>query len=516
MLTPDQINQIAQSRGDTVVNPNVSPDATQAPTPSWGAAFAPAGDTTTVAAPSIGAKVLGTTPATPSTSAPTPGGFLGKIGNFIGGSKLAQGLGQTLDNIGIDGKSAQDKNNESLQQSMDLQTKLLEKIKSTKDAGGDTTRLEAALQGLNETIAHEGGQAADLGTQGLSDKEVIGSGLQLAANAIPGLDTGASGVLTKGAPALASTLGQKVLEGAATGYVNDVGNKLQNDTTDGAQGKDFTPGLGTAIGAALPLVFKGLSNLFDSSGESILTKAIRPTAADTADGFVAANVKKYGVGGSLGTMLEKTNDKMDELATQLNSTLADSDAKVNLNDVFDKTSSDLGANKLKTFGSNTSMDNALTQLKGEIANAAEDGNVSIPEAQQVKQASGSMGAWLFGQNDPDATARQQVYNAFYKNLKTEIEKNSPDGVQNINNAISELIPIRNAVFRRIPVAARNGAVGLTDMISLAASLSHPGALAFGALGRATKSGAVGNALQNLGTKIGSEGALRAGEILGTK
>jgi len=69
-----------------------------------------------------------------------------------------------------------------------------------------------------------------------------------------------------------------------------------------------------------------------------------------------------------------------------------------------------------------------------------------------------------------------VYNAFYNNIKVAIEDNSPAGVADINQRISQLIPVQNAVIRRIPVAERNGAISLLDMIGMVGSIAHPAAL----------------------------------------
>jgi hypothetical protein len=68
-----------------------------------------------------------------------------------------------------------------------------------------------------------------------TQREVTGSAIQTAANLIPGVGKGAS-------------LGVKALVGAGTGYAMDVGSKIQNN-----QAKPMTPGVGTAIGAGLPV-----------------------------------------------------------------------------------------------------------------------------------------------------------------------------------------------------------------------------------------------------------------------
>jgi len=64
-------------------------------------------------------------------------------------------------------------------------------------------------------------------------KDVVGNAVQSGANLIPGAGVGAK-------------LGAKVLIGAGTGLAMDVGSKLQNNLSP-------TPGVGTAVGAALPI-----------------------------------------------------------------------------------------------------------------------------------------------------------------------------------------------------------------------------------------------------------------------
>src|SRR3990167_5860911 len=69
-------------------------------------------------------------------------------------------------------------------------------------------------------------------------REVAGSAVQLGANFLPGAGIGAS-------------LGRKAIVGAGTGLGMDIGSKLQ-------KGETPTPGIGTAMGGALPVVGAGL------------------------------------------------------------------------------------------------------------------------------------------------------------------------------------------------------------------------------------------------------------------
>src|SRR3990167_5916905 len=110
-------------------------------------------------------------------------------------------------------------------------------------------------------------------------KEVVGSAIQTGANLLPGAGIGAG-------------LARKTAVGLGTGYAFDVGSKLQT-----GQEKPLVPGIGTAVGGALPVVgagigyagrvigrlFKGLgSGLSGVSTETINKIVTNPKAAQVA------------------------------------------------------------------------------------------------------------------------------------------------------------------------------------------------------------------------------------------
>lgn len=334
--------------------------------------------------------------------------------------------------------------------------------------------------------------ASDILKTQLSPKVVGGDVANIA------LTTGAMAApVLKGTTAL-STIGKTAAQGAAFGAGQSGAKALSQDRSAGEVGKAAL--VGGAVSGAISGATSAFGELLKKSGEKITRTVIKPTLADEADGFSMKTIEKHDLGGSLDTMLKKTESKMNQLSTELTKKLAQSDATIDLNDVYEQTAQKLTGNKLKSFGANTSMDRALEQLKGEIADVG-NGAITIPDAQVIKQASGKMGAWQFGVSDPDATARQKVYNAFYSTMKSAIEKNSPEGVREINKQLSELIPVSNAIVRRLPVAERNNLLSLQDMITLTASAMNPSALGGFALSLAQKSGAVGNILSKLGPKV---------------
>lgn len=269
-----------------------------------------------------------------------------------------------------------------------------------------------------------------------------------------------------------------------------------NNATQVAKDTAIGAGIGAAAGGITSLVGKFL----EKTGNRITTSVIKPGKAEIEDGFSVDTINKYNLGGSLKQSFEKTDQAMDALTQQLNAKLAASNSTINLSTVLDDTIKSLEKNSLANFGSTGSMNKAIEQLRNEVLAVGQSGVVSIPEAQVVKRASGHMGAWVYDQTDPDSTARQKVYTAFYRLLKQQIEQNAPEGVREINQELSKLIPVMNALIKRIPVAERNNALSLTDVISLAGATIDPSALTLAVVNRASKSGTVGSALTKLGQK----------------
>lgn len=327
-------------------------------------------------------------------------------------------------------------------------------------------------------------------------------------------------VLTPGGAA--EGLVPTIASGALTGGISSAVDAASNDKS--TAGDITKAGLtGAAAGAATGGLSYGFGKLLEGAGSKIFNTIIKPSQADIKDGFNIDTVKKYDLGGSLSKMYEKTESKLNELSTQLRAKLSSSDSSIDMNKVYEDTVSSLSKDKLKSFGSNTSVDGVVEQLKNEIAHVNPSGTMSIPDAQVVKQASGRMGAWQFGTNDPNATARETVYNAFYRNLKEAIEKESPEGVKEINKQIGELIPISNAVIRRIPVASRNSAISLNDMVGLVGSIIDPKAAISLGLSFAQKSGTAGNVLTkvapsiiNQASKIGGASGYGFSKLVPTK
>ena len=370
-----------------------------------------------------------------------------------------------------------------------ITTQLIEKAHSLPD--GDPRKIQLM------NTAQE-----NMKSLGISDDELNNlAGAQTTAGQAAGTTLNAElTAATAGAPA-AATLPGRVAVGAATGAGYKAASNLQ-------EGKPVQKGTLTAalLGGAIPLfgeavskVATGVGKALKAVGQKIQLSKLRPSSADMADGFNIANVRKYDVGGSLGESLVKTNAKLNDLTNQLHDKLQSSNHQINLQDIYDETVATLQSSKAKNFGENKPIQSQLDSLAKEIKQVGT--SVSIPDAQLIKQGAGTKGSWVYGRTDPEARASEVVYNTFYNKMKTAIEKNSPEGVREINKQIGELIPIRHAILRRLPVEERSNAISLTDAIGLFDAFSNPKVLLGVGLNKALKSGKIGNALAGAGESI---------------
>lgn len=298
----------------------------------------------------------------------------------------------------------------------------------------------------------------------------------------------------------ATTIPRAIATGAGIGASTFGGSALQEEKPAVEVIKQA--GIGAAVGGVTAGALAGLGKLVAAVGGKIQKSVIKPTKPDIADGFKMETIKKYNLGGSLNTIRDKTQNKLNQVTNELNGKLASSNQRLNLDDVFNQTVKELtDSSKLKGFGANTKILNGLNQLKQEISIVNQTGGVSIPEAQIIKQASGGFGAWQYGKVDPDSKATEIIYNTFYNKLKTAIEQSSPQGVQALNKQLSELIPVMNAIIRRIPVAERSNLISLNEMIGIVGSAVNPIALGPTILSLISRSGAAGNVFTKIGPAI---------------
>lgn len=195
-----------------------------------------------------------------------------QVAGFIGGKQLAQGLGQSLAQHGNAKRM-----DETLKNAIDIQGKIIKLIKEKKALGQDTTDLELQLKKQDANISEISGNTEKvLNPNDLTKQGVVGSAIQLGANALPIGKLGeavTSGAKSLGMKASADLLGKSVA-GATTGYAYDVGTKMQNP--DNTTVKDvLKPGIGTYTGASLPIA------------GAVINKLVKPVVSRLTKGLAS-------------------------------------------------------------------------------------------------------------------------------------------------------------------------------------------------------------------------------------
>jgi len=312
--------------------------------------------------------------------------------------------------------------------------------------------------------------------------------------------TQGAGILGRAGAQGVASAGVKLAQTGAgtTGEIKETYDSLRESLKTGA--------IAGAVSAGTELLAKGISAGLEKLGSKIQFATIKPSRVDINDGFNVANIKKHNVGGTLNESLIKTNDRLNEYRTQLQTVLKESDAKVDLNKVINEVDDVLSSSETRNFGSNKEIMRAFSDMYDDLVNITKGkSKVDLLTAQDLKIGAGTQGSWQFGKVDPDSKAKEYVYNIFYNKLKTAIEQSTGKGnVKEINKAMSELIPIKNALIRRIPIATRNNPIGLLDGIALIQTLSsgNPNALAFLGARLVTGSSKAGTAMRDIAPAIG--------------
>lgn len=299
--------------------------------------------------------------------------------------------------------------------------------------------------------------------------------------------TAAAGVRAAGLGAKllkAGSLGSRLAGAGAAGAAEGVASAAAHQAENVNQGKDVNlgqAGLEVGVNALLPMgtgvlgagakkALSGLGWVGKAHGNQVITSTIRPNLKDMKDGFRIQNVFKNGLEGTLEETQEKLGKRFDELSGELAKRIDASTEKVDLVDILDQSLQDIGGKKAENFGSNQQFENVANQILEEINTISPNGVMDLATAQQIKRRLGKMGAWAWGKTDPESNARETLSNTMYSKLRQAIEDRAPEGVKEINQQISELIPIERAVVRRIPVEARNSGLSLSDLVTGSAGL----------------------------------------------
>jgi hypothetical protein len=261
-----------------------------------------------------------------------------------------------------------------------------------------------------------------------------------------------------------------------------------------------------AVGARLALTpVKTLTTkvapMLKSLGEKIETVVVKPIKRDMESGFKTENIFKYDLGGNLQQSYDKATAKLATLRQQARQLREGREKVIDLEDIMNKTVKDIENQKFRLTGVRSRIDTSVENFIAEFERNAPGGKVTVPQAQEMKEAVGTFGSWLFGARDLDSSANERVANIIYSHLKKAIEKNSGKGLKAINQEMAEIIPIKNALIRRIPVAERGSVLTITDILSAGFSLQSPQGWGLLVLNRLLKSGRVAEKVFRAGERL---------------
>lgn len=316
-----------------------------------------------------------------------------------------------------------------------------------------------------------------------------------------------AGAVRRGAQALRT--GSRVLNmGARAGLEGAAGAAVHTAQTGSTDGAGFVGAAGAAGGAVAPAAARAVGGTISKLGQKVEGWLINAGKKDIDNGFKIGNVFRYQLGGTVQQTLEKAQTKLGQLS---------SDMKAELNRVgpnghkpmvdvwgaIQDAEAELTAKAAKTTGTNAGIQRALDNIKSEVRNLSGGGGTGVvthgvfdlPTANEIKQGIGDLGAWQSGRVDPDANATEIVANAIYGKLRAAVEKSAPNGsrIAELNRQMGDIIPIRQAIMRRIPVAERQRMIGLGEMIGFAS-----GNWWIPAADRVLRSGPMANQLVNFG------------------
>lgn len=131
--------------------------------------------------------------------------------------------------------------------------------------------------------------------------------------------------------------------------------------------------------------------------------------------------------------------------------------------------------------SNVSQDEKLLQLASvdDVINrwssVYPDGKIDILEAQKLKIEQGRQGNWkstgMGSISNPKAPIEAKAHNAIYDALKTNVENKGSAGIKELNNALSEIIPMKLSAEKRIMVDKRSNFTSLDDVVAVTTALA---------------------------------------------
>lgn len=234
----------------------------------------------------------------------------------------------------------------------------------------------------------------------------------------------------------------------------------------------------------------GLAGASKALAQRLVQRDYMPLKSDLRAGWSADNAIKHGLyGKDVGKLAEDGTAKLADLYKQQKELIKAGSAAGGRVD-FQKAIDDAVADIEK--GADSELWDKAPALAEEykrriarirdLKNASPEDlsaalNKDVADAQLVKSDLGEDAAFASKKGtpgiDPDAAARGRFAAILYSKTKDQIEKNTPEGLREINKAMSEIIPLRNAAEYRSEVLGRQRVGKLTDFILGGSAIAMP-------------------------------------------
>jgi hypothetical protein len=278
--------------------------------------------------------------------------------------------------------------------------------------------------------------------------------------------------------------------------------------------------MASGAGKALEGIPESLNNVRGDIGGKLMNAAnrmentsIKIGAAGEKGGAKIENYGKYGLFGKPAEVVENAKAQIQNIASQLKEKIAAANNpanETNILDVLSKTSEKALAG---TRTDKIATQNAFNKITDELLTTYGEGsgNIDLAEAQLLKREIGKKGDWYSSPMggmiaDPEASIKSKIYNQIYDVLKKHIEQAGGPEIKQLNDQLSELIPLEREAQKRAMVVNRNNPIRLDDYIgalATAGSAAHGNFLpaAVAGVNILSKSPGVAKSMYNFGKFI---------------
>lgn len=381
----------------------------------------------------------------------TPGpkvSILEKVGDFVGGGKLASAAGQLLGGVSSSLEETTTETSKNIDSLIGQARKL-----STKDP-----RRQKLLDQAKQMSTELSGQASSV-LEGLpTEKQAIGSAAQLGLTigTLGGVGAGMAGKLgaVKSVP---TTLGSKMIKGSALGAGFGAAGALQTDRTPGLT--DLAIGVGT--GAAIPVAGAGLGYLKEFIGKTIpkrLVGATLPADRDISDWFIKN--KKIG---RLSSMISESKSAVENLSFQIDDTLKASESLfINKKGILKSVAQSYG----QTGGGGTLNSKEIIKVINSVAPQAKGllsrEQLTISDANKLRRIlDQTLGSKFF--LSTQAPFKKEVMGTFNDFLRSTVQEKVPL-TKPLFAELSKEITYRNSLRKLSEKIEKRKLVGFGDLV----------------------------------------------------